>query len=51
MDGIIMGRSSTSNALIVWNPCNKQSYQPDSYRVDPYHIPGTVYPILHSSMM
>jgi hypothetical protein len=46
MDGVIVGRSSTSNALLVWNPRNKQFYQPDSYRIDPYHIPGTVYPTL-----
>ncbi len=24
MDGIIIGRSPTSNALLVYNPCNKQ---------------------------
>jgi hypothetical protein len=30
MDGIIIGRSPTSNALLVYNPWNKQHYKPDS---------------------
>jgi hypothetical protein len=46
MDGIIIGRSPTSNALLVYNPHNKQYYEPDSYRIDSYRLPGSVYPDL-----
>ena len=44
MDGIVIGRSPTSKALLVYNPRNKQYYEPDSYRLDPYHLPGLAYP-------
>ena len=44
MDGIAIGRCTDSNALLVYNPRNKQFYQPDSYRLDPYRLPGSVYP-------
>jgi hypothetical protein len=44
MDGIIIGHSPTSNALLVYNPCNKQYYEPDSYRLDPYCLSGLAYP-------
>ena len=43
MDGIIIVLSPTSNALLVYNPQNKQYYKPDSYRIDSYHLPGYVY--------
>ena len=43
MDGIIIGRSPTSNALLVYNPRTKQYYEPDSYRIDSYRLPGSVY--------
>jgi hypothetical protein len=43
MDGIIIGRPPTSNALLVYNPHNKQYYRPDSYRNDSYWLPGSVY--------
>ncbi len=33
MDGIVVGRSPTSNALLVYNPHNKKYYKPDSYRL------------------
>jgi hypothetical protein len=46
MDGVIVGLSPTSNALIVYNPCNHQYYKPDSYRIDSYWLPGSVYPTL-----
>jgi hypothetical protein len=36
MDGIAVGRSPTSNALLVYNPWTKQYYEPDSYRFDSY---------------
>ncbi len=44
IDGIVIGRSPTSNALLVYNPCNKQYYEPDIYHLDPYHLPSLVYP-------
>jgi hypothetical protein len=44
MDGIVIGRLPTSNALLVYNPRNKQYYKPDSYRMDPYRLPGSAYP-------
>ncbi len=43
MDGIVIGRSTTSNALLVYNPWNKQYYELDSYRLDSYRLPGSVY--------
>jgi hypothetical protein len=47
MDGVIIGCSPTSNALLVYNPCNRQYYKPDSYQIDSYWLPGLVYPTLH----
>jgi hypothetical protein len=46
MDGVIVGWSSTSNALMVYNPCNRQYYKPDSYQIDSYRLPGSVYPTI-----
>jgi hypothetical protein len=46
LDCIVIGRSSTLNALLVYNPQNQQYYEPDSYRLDSYHIPSLVYPSL-----
>ena len=46
LDGIIVGRSPTSNALLVYNPRSKRFYEPDSYRVDPHRLPGALYPSL-----
>ncbi len=46
MDGIAVGRSPTSNALLVYNPRTKSYYKPDSYRLDPYRLPSLVYPSL-----
>jgi hypothetical protein len=43
MDGIIVGRSPTSNALLVYNPHTKQYYKSNSYRIDSYQLPGSVY--------
>ena len=44
MDGIIVGRSETSNSIIVYNPRNKQFYDEiKSYNVDPYRLPACVY--------
>jgi hypothetical protein len=43
MDGIAIGHSPTSNALLVYNPQTKCYYKPDSYRLDPYRLPSSVY--------
>ncbi len=47
MDGIAIGCSPTSNAMLVYNPRTKQYYEPDSYRLDPYRLPSLVYPSLN----
>ncbi len=44
LNGIIIGRSLTSNALLIYNPHNQQYYEPDSYRLDSYCLPSSVYP-------
>jgi hypothetical protein len=44
MDGIVIGRSPKSNALLVYNPRNKKCYEPDSYCLDPYCLPVLAYP-------
>ena len=44
MDGIVVGRLPNSKALLVYNPRNKKYYKPDSYRLDPYPLPGSAYP-------
>jgi hypothetical protein len=44
LDGIVVGRSSTSNALSVYNPRSKKYYKPDSYRFNSYCLPGSMYP-------
>ncbi len=49
LEGIAIGRSETSNAMIFYNPITKQYYEPDSYRLDPSRLPSTVWPttIIH----
>ncbi len=44
LDGIVIGRSPTLNAILVYNPRNQQYYEPNSYRLDPYQFPSSVYP-------
>ena len=44
LDGIILGRSPTSNAILVYNPRNQKYYEPDSYKIDPHRLPSSVYP-------
>ena len=44
MDGIILGRSRTSNAALVYNPRTKKFYEPDSYKIDPHRSPSAIYP-------
>ena len=46
MDGTVLGRSTASNTLLVYNPRNKSYYQPDSYKIDPYRLPGSIYPTI-----
>ena len=46
MDGVAIGHSPTSNAMLVYNPLAKQYYESDSYRLDPYCLPSSVYPSL-----
>ena len=43
MNGVIIGRLPTSNALLVYNLRNKQYYEPDSYRIDSYPLPCSIY--------
>jgi hypothetical protein len=43
MDGVVIGRSPTLNALMVYNPRNQQYYEPDSYCIDSYRLPTLVY--------
>ncbi len=44
LDGIVMGRSPTLNAILVYYPRNQQYNDPDSYQLDPYQLPLSVYP-------
>jgi hypothetical protein len=44
MDGILISCSLTSNAILVYNPRNQKYYEPDSYWLDPYCLPSSVYP-------
>jgi len=46
MDGIIVGHSPTSNAILIHNPRNQRYYEPDSYKIDPYRLPSSVYPTI-----
>jgi hypothetical protein len=43
MDGIVIERSTASNALLVYNPRNRHYYKPDSYQINPYRLPASVY--------
>ena len=43
MNGVIIGRSPTFNALLVFNPHNKQYYEPDSYQIDSFRLPCSAY--------
>jgi hypothetical protein len=43
LDGIIVGHSPTSNAILVYNPWNQRYYEPDIYKIDPYQLPSLVY--------
>jgi hypothetical protein len=47
--GIVIGCSSMPNGLLVYNPRNQMYYKPDSYQLDPYHLPFLIIP--QSDMM
>ena len=44
LEGIAVGRSTTSNAMIFYNPATCQYYEPDSYKFDHIRLPSTVWP-------
>jgi hypothetical protein len=46
MDGILLGRSPTLNAILVYNPRNQRYYELDSYKIDPYCLLSSVYPTI-----
>jgi hypothetical protein len=46
LDGIVIRQSPTSNAILVYNPRNQCYYKPNSYKLDPYHLPSSVYPTI-----
>jgi hypothetical protein len=47
LNGIAVGRIPLSNAILVYNPCSQRYYKPDSYRLDPYQLPSSVYPTIN----
>jgi hypothetical protein len=42
LEGIAVGRSTTSNAMIFYNPRTRQYYEPDTYKLDPLRLPSSV---------
>ena len=44
MIGIAVGRSTTTNALSVYNPITKHYYEADTYKFDPSRLPCTEFP-------
>jgi hypothetical protein len=42
MDGIVIDCSPTLNALMVYNLCTQQYFEPNSYCIDPYCLPTLV---------
>ena len=44
LEGIAIGRSDTSNAMIFYNPRTRQYYELDTYKLDPLRLPSTVWP-------
>jgi hypothetical protein len=46
MGGVIVGCSPYSNAIMVYNPWNRQYYKPDSYQIDSCCLPGSINPTL-----
>ncbi len=46
LDVIVIGQSPTSNAILLYNPCNQRYYEPNSYKLNPYRLPSSVYPTI-----
>jgi hypothetical protein len=46
LDGIVIEQSPTSNANLIYNPRNQHYYKPDSYKLNPYRLPSSVYPTI-----
>ncbi len=46
LDGIVVDRFLTSNEILIYNPHNQQYYEPNSYRLNPYHLPLSVYSLI-----
>lgn len=44
MEGIALGCSESSNAMVFYNPTTKQYYKPDTYKLDPRRLPSIVWP-------
>jgi len=44
MEGIAIGRSESSNAMVFFNPRTRQYYEPDTYKLDPSRLPSSVWP-------
>ena len=45
MIGIAVGRSTTTNALTVYNPITKKYYEPETYKLDPSRSPCSEFPL------
>ena len=46
LDAIAIGHSPISNVMLVYSPPTKRYYEPDSYCLDPFRLPSSVYPDL-----
>jgi hypothetical protein len=46
MDGIVLSCFPTSNDILIYNLRNQRYYEPDSYKIDPYRLPSSVYPTI-----
>ncbi len=46
LDGRFIRRSSTSNAILLYNSQNQHYYKPDNYILDAYCLPLMVYPTI-----
>ena len=44
LEGMAIGRSDTSNAMVFYNPITRQYYEPDMYKLDPTRLPSSVWP-------
>ena len=46
LDGSIIGRSPTSNAILVYKPRNQCYFKSYSYKIDTYRLPSSVIPTI-----